>query len=126
VVDALGLLLGEVVELEQLAEPEDGVERGAQLVALAGEKLALCPVGPVGALFGLLDCQDVSPAATGTAGTANTWLDNVGATDKPDGICSPLVDDPTTTARATARSTEKKQTKHRPDPCACTRHPRAY
>ena len=28
VVDALGLLGGEVVELEQLAEPEDGVEGG--------------------------------------------------------------------------------------------------
>ena len=53
VVDALGLLLGQVVELEQLAEPEDGVERGVQLVAHAGQELALGRVRPVGLPLGL-------------------------------------------------------------------------
>ena len=36
---------GEVVELEQLGEPEDGVERRAQLVAHPGEERGLGPVG---------------------------------------------------------------------------------
>ena len=53
VVDALGLLLGQVVELEQLPEPEDRVERGTQLVAHAGQELALGGVRPVGLPLGL-------------------------------------------------------------------------
>jgi hypothetical protein len=52
VVDALGLLLGQVVELEQLPEPEDRVERGTQLVAHAGQELALGGVRPVGLPLG--------------------------------------------------------------------------
>jgi hypothetical protein len=52
--DALGLLVGQVLQLQQLPEPEDGVERGAQLVAHLGEELALGPVGPLGVLLGLL------------------------------------------------------------------------
>jgi hypothetical protein len=55
VLDALGLLGGQVLELEQLPEPEDGVERGAQLVAHPGEELALGPVGPLGVPPGLLE-----------------------------------------------------------------------
>ena len=61
------LLLGEVVELEQLAEAEDGVERGAQLVAHAGEELALGPVGPVGLQLGLLEGL-LGPPAPGDVG----------------------------------------------------------
>ena len=53
VVDAPGLLLGEVVELEQLPEAEDRVERSAQLVAHAGQELALGRVRPVGLGLGL-------------------------------------------------------------------------
>ena len=36
-----------------------------------------------------LDCLD-DTLGTGTAGTANTWVNNVGNTDVPDGICEPL------------------------------------
>jgi parallel beta-helix repeat protein len=35
-----------------------------------------------------LDCEDVS-TGTGTAGTANTWTHDVGATSNPTGICQP-------------------------------------
>jgi hypothetical protein len=34
------------------------------------------------------DCHDQS-SGSGTAGTANTWQDNVGASDSPDGLCGP-------------------------------------
>jgi hypothetical protein len=34
------------------------------------------------------DCHDDS-IGSGTGGTANTWIDNVGRTDSPDGICTP-------------------------------------
>jgi nitrous oxidase accessory protein NosD len=37
---------------------------------------------------GNLDCEDVS-TGTGTAGTANTWLKDVGDTSSPAGICQP-------------------------------------
>ena len=46
--DPLALALLEIVELEQLAEADDGVEGGAQLVAHAREELALRPVGALG------------------------------------------------------------------------------
>jgi nitrous oxidase accessory protein NosD len=38
---------------------------------------------------GALDCEDDSVAGTfvGTAGTANTWIDNTGRRDAPDGLC---------------------------------------
>jgi hypothetical protein len=58
----------EVVELEQLPEPEDRVERGAQLVAHAGEELALGPVGPVGVPLGLLEGRLALPEALLAAG----------------------------------------------------------
>lgn len=41
---------------------------------------------------GSLDCEDgssASPTVVGTAGTANTWMDNRGRTDAPDGLCRP-------------------------------------
>jgi len=43
-----------VAELEQLTEPQDGVEGGAQLVAHPREELALRAVGPLGLLLGPL------------------------------------------------------------------------
>jgi len=73
-----------------------------------------------------LDCLDVSPAGTGTAGTSNTWLANVGATDQPDGICGPPVDHPDDHGTGHGKKHKKKQRKHRPDPCACMRHPKAF
>ena len=72
-----------------------------------------------------LDCQDVSPAGTGTAGTSNSWLGNVGATDEPDGICGPPVDDPDDHGKGHGKQHKKKRKKHRPDPCPCVRHPKA-
>ena len=49
VLDALALLAAaSSVELEQLREAEDGVQRRAQLVAHAGQELALGPVRPLG------------------------------------------------------------------------------
>jgi hypothetical protein len=72
-----------------------------------------------------LDCEDVSPAGTGTAGTSNTWRENVGATDKPAGICGPPVDDPDDHGKGHGKQHKKKRNKHRPDPCACVRHPKA-
>ncbi|MGI8533665.1 MAG: hypothetical protein ACR2LP_02125 [Candidatus Limnocylindrales bacterium] len=35
-----------------------------------------------------LDCVDTS-TGDGTAGTANSWTDNLGLTDAPDGLCTP-------------------------------------
>ena len=72
------------------------------------------------------DCLDVSPAGTGTAGTSNTWLANVGATDQPDGICSPPVDHPDDHGKGHGKKHKNTQRKHRPDPCACMRHPKAF
>jgi hypothetical protein len=38
---------------------------------------------------GTFDCQDdTGTTGAGTAGTANTWRDDVGDTDQPDGICA--------------------------------------
>jgi hypothetical protein len=74
-----------------------------------------------------LDCHDVSTAGTGTAGTSNAWLGNLGATDTPDGICGPPVDDPDDHGKGHGKKHKKKhKKKHRPDPCACQRHPKAY
>ena len=52
--DPLTLALLEVVELEQLAKADDGVEGGAQLVAHSGQELALRPVGALGLVPGRL------------------------------------------------------------------------
>ena len=51
---AHGLDLGlvQLLQLEELGEAEDRVERRAQLVAHAGEELALGPVGPLGVVLG--------------------------------------------------------------------------
>ena len=49
--DALALLVALGLELEQLREADDAVQRGAQLVAHTREELALGPVGAVGVLF---------------------------------------------------------------------------
>jgi Right handed beta helix region len=71
------------------------------------------------ALHNGLDCQDVStlggPPGDGTAGTANTWLGNVGATDKPDGICGPPVGRPDDHGNGPGNPH-----KIRRDPCRCT------
>lgn len=58
---------------------------------------------------GVLDCQDESPpgdgtVGDGTAGTENTWRNNVGPNDDPDGIC---------------HKHHHKKKRHRPDPCGC-------
>ncbi len=48
-VDVLGLLVGQIAEgpaAENAAEPDDGIERGSQLVAHAGEELVLQPRTP--------------------------------------------------------------------------------
>ncbi len=90
------------------------------------------------------DCQDESKgenAADGTAGTENTWQDNVGVRARPAGICAAPTqvdapaghgkdhgkrwDDGKRWGHATwHRSRHHKQRQgygnHRPDPCACT------
>jgi len=43
--------LGGILSLEQLAEAKDGIKRGSQFMAHAGEKLALCSAGLVGGFF---------------------------------------------------------------------------
>ena len=70
----------------------------------------------------------MSTAGDGTAGTANTWQENVGGTDDPNGICGPPVDDPDDHhdhGKGHGKKHKKKQKKHRPDPCVCKRHPKA-
>jgi len=52
VVDGLGLLLGEVLALEELPEADDRIERRPELVAHAGQELALRPVGGLGRVAG--------------------------------------------------------------------------
>ena len=37
----------------------------------------------------VLDCQDDTTGGGGTSGTSNTWTQNLGATDDPNGLCSP-------------------------------------
>ena len=45
VVHGIGLLTGKVVHLQQLREPQNGVERGAQFVAHARQEVALGSAG---------------------------------------------------------------------------------
>ena len=70
---------------------------------------------------GEVDCRDVStlggPPGTGTAGTANTWQGNVGASDEPHGICSPPVADPDDHGKGHG----KKHKKHKKNGTARTR-----
>ncbi len=67
VVHGVGLLPGDVVHLQQLGEPEDRVQRGAQLVAHARQEVALGLAGllrrlarGLQALFGLEFVRDVT------------------------------------------------------------------
>jgi hypothetical protein len=72
----------------------------------------------------LFDCQDESgPQGGGTAGTSNAWLDNVGRTDSPDGLCT----EPAPTPEPGHGGHHHHHKKHKKkDPCACTKHhPRA-
>jgi nitrous oxidase accessory protein NosD len=69
----------------------------------------------------LLDCQDESHGG-GTAGTNNAWLDNVGRTDSPDGICSP----PVTTPEPGHGGHHHHKKHKKKDPCTCKKHPRAF
>jgi hypothetical protein len=55
----------------------------------------------------------------GTAGTANTWQDNVGGTDSPDGLCSEPV--PTTPEPGHGGHHHHKKHKKK-DPCTCQKH----
>ena len=52
----------------------------------------------------VLDCQDDSVGG-GTAGTANTWTANIGATSSPTGLCQLPPPTTTTTTTTTAAST---------------------
>ena len=52
--DALALLVVEGAQIQQLAEAQDGVERGPELVAHPRQELALGPVRPLGILHGSL------------------------------------------------------------------------
>jgi hypothetical protein len=67
------------------------------------------------------DCQDES-AGTGTAGTANTWTDNLGGTSSPAGLCSP----PPTTDQPGHHHKKHKKKHHKQDPCTCQKHPKAF
>jgi parallel beta helix pectate lyase-like protein len=71
----------------------------------------------------LLDCQDESHGG-GTAGTNNAWLDNVGRTDSPDGLCSPPVITPEPGDGGHHHHHHKKHKKK--DPCTCQKHPKAF
>ena len=52
-VDAVGRAGGQRLQLQQLAEAQDRVERRAQLVAHARQEVALGAVGPLGLVLGL-------------------------------------------------------------------------
>ena len=67
------------------------------------------------------DCQDES-TGTGTAGTANTWTDNLGGTSSPAGLCSP----PPTTDQPGHHHKKHKKKHHKQDPCTCQKHPKAF
>ena len=57
VVDAVGLIRRQAIEVEELRESHDGVQRGAQVVAHAREELALGAVRAVGRLAGPLQIR---------------------------------------------------------------------
>jgi hypothetical protein len=67
---------------------------------------------------GVLDCQDESgPPGGGTAGIKNTWVDNAGRTDSPDGLCTEPVPAPQPGHGGHHHHHHKKK-----DPCACQKH----
>jgi hypothetical protein len=79
--------------LVQLAVPDQLVIRnnvikravdGLTLISTSGALL----VENVSRFNADLDCSDNSTGGTGTAGTDNIWIDNVGAISNPSGICS--------------------------------------
>jgi hypothetical protein len=72
----------------------------------------------------LWDCQDES-SGTGTAGTANTWVDNLGGTSSRVGLCSPppTTDQP---GHGKGHHHKKHKKKHKQDPCTCQKHPKAF
>jgi nitrous oxidase accessory protein NosD len=61
------------------------------------------------------DCQDESHGG-GTAGTGNTWRDNVGPNASPDGICGPHHDKP----KKHKRHHHKKRKHHKKQRCQCS------
>ena len=82
------------------------------------------------------DCQDESKgesATDGTAGTENTWQENVGATADPRAICGPPADDDQPTGDGKHHGKQhhgqphkqhkghKEHKTHRQDPCGCIR-----
>jgi hypothetical protein len=81
---------------------------------------------------GNFDCQDESKgesATDGTAGTENTWPENVGATADPTGICSAPADDdqPAGDGKHHGKKHHKQHKDykdhktHRQNPCGCIR-----
>jgi hypothetical protein len=69
---------------------------------------------------GVLDCQDESPpgegtVGDGTAGTENTWRNNLGPNDDPDGICH----EHRKKQNHHHKRKHHKKKRHRPDPCGC-------
>jgi nitrous oxidase accessory protein NosD len=63
----------------------------------------------------VFDCQDESHGG-GTAGTANTWRDNVGPKASPDGICGRHHDQP----KKHKRHHHKKRKHHKKKRCECS------
>jgi Right handed beta helix region len=69
---------------------------------------------------GVLDCQDESgPPGGGLAGIKNTWEDNVGRTDSPDGLCTEPVPVPTPEPGHGGHHHHHHKKK---DPCGCQKH----
>src|SRR5438309_48986 len=55
VLHALALVRGKILDVQELSEPQDGVERRPQLMAHARQELALRPVRSIGFEPGLLE-----------------------------------------------------------------------
>ena len=68
----------------------------------------------------VLDCQDDS-VGTGTAGTANTWTTNIGATSSPVGLCQ--LPPPTTTTTTTTTTAPASTTTTTTPPATSTTSP---
>ncbi len=80
----LAVPVSQIVELEELTKPDDRVQGGPELVAHAGEELALCPVRGFGAgarseqlgalLFGVAFRGDVLGGAEVRAWACRIWM----------------------------------------------------
>jgi hypothetical protein len=68
------------------------------------------------------DCQDRS-TGVGTLGTGNLWVDNVGGTNSPPGLCTPATPNPEPPGHGGHHHHHKKHKKQ--DPCTCKKNPRA-